>query len=97
MTPQKAIDILQAMIEILEMPLGKTKTRCLCGAYSYAINPNMTREEELSWTPNEAGLNELGLYRPNETFGVFWFEPGNVDVRIKYCQSVIAEWKQQLR
>lgn len=97
MKPQEAIDILEKMIAILEV---RDRTRCLCGAYTYATNPDIPKEERLVWTANESVLNELGLFRPKDSFnlppGSFWFRMGDVDIRIKLCKEAIEKWKEQL-
>jgi len=97
MTPQKAIEILTAMIAVLEQPADERPTNCLCGAYTYAINPDINGGEAKIWTPNYRGMEEIGLFRPEEPHNnLYWFETGDVDIRIKYCKKAIKEWEKQL-
>jgi len=97
MTPQKAIEILSKMIAILEQPERIRQTNCLCGAYSYAINPNMTTDEIRAWSPDYKGMEEIGLFKPEGTAnGLFWFKLGDMDIRIQYCKQAIKEWEKQL-
>lgn len=93
MKPQDAIDILEKMIVLLE----DRETSCLCGAYSLALNPNMTQEEKDSWVADDSKLKEIGLIKPEITYNDdFWFEKYDIRIRVKVCRKAITKWKKQL-
>lgn len=94
MKPQEAIDILEKMIAILEV---RDRTKCLCGAYSLVLHPNMTQEEISNWVADDSKLKEVGLIKPEVPYNDnYWYKKYNVDIRIKVCREAIEKWREQL-
>jgi len=79
MTNEKKIEILTKMRELIENRMCAG----FCGAYGYIMNIE----------PTEELLNQIGLFKPKESSGVFWYLLFDRDIRIQKINEAIENFK----